>query len=549
MLDGHRVGCKLLLISFISCILIFSSVHFAASQIEQIHGNWYVIIKQTLEIQQTSGRCQGLLPDLLTADSQLLSDVHAFYERYGTQTDDAYAWVAGQCDAPDDCPESNSRWEQNYPAPQLYFTGRTSDLWTGVSHIALGRLSGRFRDFSYNDSRVTDLICQSHNFPCDINEVRCYNEPDRRIGCLTQSIYTDYKCICRDGFMGVDCTSTLGECVSFPCQNSATCELEAQTTGGYRCECHPGFTGTHCETNIDDCAGVDCNNGVCEDQQTKFYCRCDSGWTGEYCNETNACLSSPCNYTMLCLAEGSGYRCELMDSFTTSTSTTTMTTSTSNTTNLAATTTTTPAVSGARTASGATTGVGGVATTTTSSAMTFVPMTTAPATTTTNTSSTAADDTDPTTTAVATSTSSMATDHTSTTHSTSDVISTTALTAPGNNDTGMAAAVGSADAADTTTLYIGVGVGCGVVTLVAIVVAVVVVKTRSRANRDSNNKPDYYDDAYNAKYQNASVMSSVDSATSSESDGYASLYKDDDADYAESQEKNDTGSEQNPSST
>ena len=109
--------------------------------------------------------------------------------------------------------------------------------------------------------------------------------------------------------------------------------------------------------------------------------------------------------------------------------------------------------------------------------------------------------------------------------------------------------MGSADAADTTTLYIGVGVGCGVVTLVAIVVAVVVVKTRSRANRDSNNKPDDYDDAYNAKYQNASVMSSVDSATSSESDGYASLYKDDDADYAESQEKNDTGSEQNPSST
>ena len=120
--------------------------------------------------------------------------------------------------------------------------------------------------------------------------------------------------------------------------------------------------------------------------------------------------------------------------------------------------------------------------------------------------------------------------------------------------------------ADATTRYIGLGVGCGVVTLLAIVVAVV-VKTRSRANRDSNNKPDDYDDAYNAKYQNesvkssavsdaynakyqnASVMSSVDSATSSESDGYASLYKDDDADYAESQEKNDTGSEQNPSST
>ncbi|CAH1256444.1 NOTCH1 [Branchiostoma lanceolatum] len=99
----------------------------------------------------------------------------------------------------------------------------------------------------------------------------------------------------------------IGECMSAPCQNGATCLGEMNS---FTCQCAPGYTGTHCE-DIDDCISAPCRNGAtCLDEMNSFTCQCAPGYTGTLCErDIDECASSPCWLGGTCLDHVDGYSC------------------------------------------------------------------------------------------------------------------------------------------------------------------------------------------------------------------------------------------------
>lgn len=79
------------------------------------------------------------------------------------------------------------------------------------------------------------------------------------------------------GYQGKDCSSSLSQCLSNPCDPEGTilCEKLEST---YRCLCHHGYSGPHCETRINHCVDGICQHGsVCVDLSGGFKCDCLPG--------------------------------------------------------------------------------------------------------------------------------------------------------------------------------------------------------------------------------------------------------------------------------
>lgn len=79
------------------------------------------------------------------------------------------------------------------------------------------------------------------------------------------------------GYRGTDCSSSVNQCVSNPCDPEGTllCEELANT---FRCVCQHGYTGKHCETPINRCVDGLCQHGsVCENLSGGFKCDCLPG--------------------------------------------------------------------------------------------------------------------------------------------------------------------------------------------------------------------------------------------------------------------------------
>lgn len=79
------------------------------------------------------------------------------------------------------------------------------------------------------------------------------------------------------GYQGKDCSLSLSQCVSNPCNPEGTilCE-ELEST--YRCLCHHGYTGTRCETRITHCVDGLCqHSSLCVDLSGGFKCDCLPG--------------------------------------------------------------------------------------------------------------------------------------------------------------------------------------------------------------------------------------------------------------------------------
>lgn len=49
-----------------------------------------------------------------------------------------------------------------------------------------------------------------------------------------------FKCICPEGWGGIDCSENLDDCEYSKCQNGGACK---DRIGGYVCECSHGFSG------------------------------------------------------------------------------------------------------------------------------------------------------------------------------------------------------------------------------------------------------------------------------------------------------------------
>ncbi|XP_039343446.1 sushi, nidogen and EGF-like domain-containing protein 1 isoform X4 [Mauremys reevesii] len=147
--------------------------------------------------------------------------------------------------------------------------------------------------------------------PC-LNGGKCIED------CITGN--PSYSCSCLAGFTGKRCHLDVDECLSHPCQNSATC---INGINSFSCQCPPGFKGAMCETVESPCEMKECQNGgQCQVANKTAVCVCQAGYTGDSCEiEINECGSSPClhggrcidlvdNYTCVCVEPFVGQRCE-----------------------------------------------------------------------------------------------------------------------------------------------------------------------------------------------------------------------------------------------
>lgn len=86
---------------------------------------------------------------------------------------------------------------------------------------------------------------------CQIERSDCTNVtcPERAM-CQNLPGAGNYNCLCRSGYEGVECDTTVNPCTSEgnPCNNGANCIPLLQ--GRYKCECLPGWTGRMCDINI-----------------------------------------------------------------------------------------------------------------------------------------------------------------------------------------------------------------------------------------------------------------------------------------------------------
>ncbi|XP_073216584.1 sushi, nidogen and EGF-like domain-containing protein 1 isoform X2 [Lepidochelys kempii] len=185
--------------------------------------------------------------------------------------------------------------------------------------------------------------------PC-LNGGKCIED------CITGN--PSYTCSCLAGFTGKRCHLDLDECLSHPCQNSATC---INGINSFSCQCPPGFKGSMCETVESPCEMKECQNGgqcqvanktavcvcqagytgdsceidpspcedrSCRNRQTcnyirpgRYICTCSPGYYGNNCQYggprmPSACLSSPCQHGGNCLETEQGYVCECPEGYT-----------------------------------------------------------------------------------------------------------------------------------------------------------------------------------------------------------------------------------------
>lgn len=58
-----------------------------------------------------------------------------------------------------------------------------------------------------------------------------------------------FSCLCRPGFVGLQCEAEVDECISSPCDSTGT-EKCIDMDNAFKCQCNPGYTGELCEVSI-----------------------------------------------------------------------------------------------------------------------------------------------------------------------------------------------------------------------------------------------------------------------------------------------------------
>ncbi|XP_052771177.1 fibropellin-1-like [Mya arenaria] len=131
-----------------------------------------------------------------------------------------------------------------------------------------------------------------------------------------------YKCVCDLGWIGVNCTLDVDECLSSPCKHSSNC---TNTPGSYKCDCTIGYVGQNCELDDNECLRSPCkNNATCENVIGSFTCNCSNGWNGPICDQNvdecsvnsgiclngGTCSDTLGSYTCVCPVYWKGRKCE-----------------------------------------------------------------------------------------------------------------------------------------------------------------------------------------------------------------------------------------------
>ncbi|CAH1788663.1 unnamed protein product, partial [Owenia fusiformis] len=157
--------------------------------------------------------------------------------------------------------------------------------------------------------------CSDYTDPCMIS-LACGGQVSGT--CIPQRIgLRGYKCICREGYIGVECERDVRWCTLNRCENGGLC----QSFGAHGvCHCPPGFTGIRCEQDR-RCTPIPCRNGgMCIPGGINgeiYTCDCPSLYTGRDCEiKKQACLPSPCGMNGLCLDRGDSYVCDCFPGYT-----------------------------------------------------------------------------------------------------------------------------------------------------------------------------------------------------------------------------------------
>jgi hypothetical protein len=160
-------------------------------------------------------------------------------------------------------------------------------------------------DYCENINDCSDDICVNGGVCVDgINSFKC--ECGEGFGgkfceicnkCIANNTLTcdNGECVCKSSHRGEKCEEALDICErGNKCQNDGKCVSLFETMETqYKCHCSNGYTGLDCETKIEEtqkCDSIKClNGGVCSliqndnSTSTSIECKCPNGYTGQRC--------------------------------------------------------------------------------------------------------------------------------------------------------------------------------------------------------------------------------------------------------------------------
>ena len=120
---------------------------------------------------------------------------------------------------------------------------------------------------------------------CQLNANPCEPNPCQTGAPCTQLGY-DFQCQCPQFRTGKRCEQEkTSSCDRNPCQNGGTCR--ESNLGTFFCLCRPGYQGNVCETSLDPCQPNPCQNGgECISKKPNYQCKCPDNFYGTNCEKS-----------------------------------------------------------------------------------------------------------------------------------------------------------------------------------------------------------------------------------------------------------------------
>merc|ERR1712159_454019 len=167
-----------------------------------------------------------------------------------------------------------------------------------------------------NLATCTDSTNDPNNIPVDAYSCSCVAGFTNG-NCSTYTIIDEFAVQCAVA-LGGNCDVDVDECLSFPCENGASCtdstDVDGMAAWHYECACVNGFAGVNCELDINECASGACQNGAtCHDSTNEtgdvwgstvdayaYMCTCVAGFANNGTDQQDCaidvdeCESSPC---------------------------------------------------------------------------------------------------------------------------------------------------------------------------------------------------------------------------------------------------------------